>query len=57
MTMNEEQFAAFRYEIENWNNIPIGSKSCGVGCIFCKINNDPILRKVPDLPAITIDEL
>lgn len=55
--MNSLQTAAFHYEIQNWNNIPIGSQNCGVGCIFCKVNNDPILRRFPELPPITLEDL
>lgn len=55
--MNEHELAAYRYEIKNWNNIPLGSQHCHVGCIFCKINGDPYLRRFPHLPRITFEEL
>ena len=55
--MNEEQKQAFLYEIINWNNIPITSKSCKVGCIFCKVNHDPALKRYPAIPNIELSEL
>ena len=55
--MNEEQKQAFLYEIVNWNNIPITSRSCKVGCIFCKVNHDPALRRYPAIPNIELSEL
>lgn len=55
--MNSIELDAFKYEIRNWNNIPLGSQNCGVNCIFCKINADPILKRFPKIPAITLDEL
>lgn len=55
--MNTLELDAFKYEIRNWNNIPLGSQNCGVNCLFCKINADPILKRFPRIPAITLDEL
>ena len=55
--MNQVQQNAFFYEIKHWNNIPIGSQNCGVGCIFCKVNGDPALKRYPALPAITLTDL
>lgn len=55
--MTKEEFYAFSYEIINWGNIPISSKNCGVGCIFCKVHKDPILKRFPPLPQITIEDL
>ena len=55
--MNTEEFAAFKYEIENWNNIPITSRLCGVGCVFCKLTGDPAMKRFPLLPDISIKEL
>lgn len=55
--MTSEEFYAFSYEIINWGNIPISSKNCGVGCIFCKVHRDPILKRFPKLPEITLDDL
>lgn len=57
MMLDEKQFLAFKYEIENWNNIPITSKLCGVGCLFCKLSGDPLLKRFPPIPAITTEEL
>ncbi len=55
--MTPEEFYAFSYEIINWGNIPISSKNCGIGCIFCKVHKDPILKRFPRLPEITLDDL
>ncbi len=55
--MTNEEFNAFAYEIINWGNIPISSKNCGVGCIFCKVHKDPILKRFPPLPQITVEDL
>ena len=55
--MTQEEFNAFSYEIINWGNIPISSKNCGVGCIFCKVHRDPILKRFPKLPEITMEDL
>jgi hypothetical protein len=57
MVLNEDQRRAFHYEIRNWNNIPIGSQNCGVGCVFCKVNGDPALKRYPALPPISLAEL
>ena len=55
--MTVEEFNAFSYEIINWGNIPISSKNCGIGCIFCKVHKDPILKRFPTLSQITLEEL
>lgn len=55
--MTKVEFDAFAYEIINWGNIPISSKNCGVGCIFCKVHKDPILKRFPPLPQITVEDL
>lgn len=55
--MTPEEFNAFSYEIINWGNIPISSKNCGIGCIFCKVHKDPILKRFPKLPEITLEDL
>jgi hypothetical protein len=55
--MTNEEFNAYSYEIINWGNIPISSKNCGVGCIFCKVHKDPILKRFPPLPQITVEDL
>ena len=57
MMFSEEQWNAFRYEIENWNNIPITDQVCGVGCIFCKLTGDPAMKRFPQMPTITMEEL
>src|SRR5690348_2942885 len=55
--MTPEEFYAFSYEIINWGNIPISSKNCGIGCIFCKVHKDPILKRFSKLPEISLDDL
>jgi len=55
--MTQDEFKAFSYEIINWGNIPISSKNCGIGCIFCKVHRDPILKRFPKLPEITLNDL
>jgi hypothetical protein len=55
--LNSRELEAFRYEIRNWNNIPLGSMHCRVNCIFCKINGDRLLRRFPPLPPITREDL
>lgn len=55
--MIEEEFKAFKYEISNWGNIPISSQNCGIGCRFCKVRLDPILKRFPTIPKINVDEL
>ena len=40
MVLNKEQFDAFRMEIATFGNIPILSKYCGIGCVFCKVHTD-----------------
>lgn len=55
--MNRREFQAFIYEIKNWNNIPLSSKNCSVGCIFCKVGKDPILKRFSPIPDITLKDL
>jgi hypothetical protein len=55
--MTEQEFRAFKYEIENWGNIPISSQNCGIGCRFCKVSKDPILKRFPKIPKITTEDL
>jgi len=55
--LNYQELQAFIYEIRNWNNIPLSSKNCSVGCIFCKVGKDPILLRFPQIPDITLDDL
>ncbi len=55
--MTEIEFRSFIYEIENWGNIPISSQNCGIGCTFCKVNKDPILRRFARIPTISLEEL
>ena len=55
--MTEEEFTSFKYEIDNWGNIPISSQNCGIGCRFCKVQKDPILKRFSKIPKITTDEL
>ena len=40
MVLNEKQFDAFRMEIATFGNIPILSRYCGIGCVFCKVHTD-----------------
>lgn len=55
--MTELEYKSFVYEIENWGNVPISSQNCGIGCKFCKVNKDPILKRFAKIPQITIEEL
>jgi hypothetical protein len=55
--MTEIEFKSFTYEIENWGNIPISSQNCGIGCRFCKVNKDPILKRFSKIPTISMEEL
>lgn len=48
---------AFALEISTFGNIPISSQNCGIGCIFCKVHTDPILKRYPKLPDISLDDL
>ena len=52
MVLNKEQFDAFRMEIATFGNIPILSKYCGIGCVFCKVHTDPDLGHYPMIPPI-----
>jgi len=55
--LNKEQFKAFILEIATFGNIPISSKNCGIGCIYCKVHSDPILKRYPSLPEISLEDL
>lgn len=55
--MTETEYKSFVYEIANWGNIPISSQNCGIGCKFCKVNKDPILKRFAKIPTISMDEL
>ena len=55
--LNNEQLQAFALEISTFGNIPISSKRCGIGCIYCKVHMDPVLRRFPSIPEITMDDL
>ncbi len=55
--MTELEFKSFAYEIKNWGNIPISSQNCGIGCRFCKVNKDPILKRFSKIPIISMEEL
>jgi hypothetical protein len=55
--MTEVEYKSYKYEIDNWGNIPISSQNCGIGCRFCKVNKDPILKRFAKIPQITMEEL
>lgn len=55
--MTELEYKSFVYEIKNWGNIPISSQNCGIGCRFCKVHKDPILKRFEKIPKISLDEL
>ena len=57
MILNEEQFDAFRMEIATFGNIPILSKYCGIGCVFCKVHTDSYLGHYPKIPMIDEEDL
>lgn len=57
MVLNREQFDAFRMEIATFGNIPILSKYCGIGCVFCKVHTDSYLGHYPEIPAIDKEDL
>jgi len=57
MVLNEEQFAAFSMEIATFGNIPILSKYCGIGCVFCKVHTDSYLGQYPKIPMIDEEDL
>ena len=57
MVLNEEQFDAFRMEIATFGNIPILSKYCGIGCVFCKVHTDSYLGHYPKIPMIDEEDL
>lgn len=52
-----EQYKAFKLEISTFGNIPISSRNCGIGCIFCKVNKDPLLKRFPPIPDISLSDL
>jgi hypothetical protein len=55
--LTQEQFNAFKLEIATFGNIPISSKNCGIGCIYCKVHSDPILKRYPPIPEISLEDL
>ena len=57
MVLNKEQLDAFRMEIATFGNIPILSKYCGIGCVFCKVHTDSYLGHYPKIPAIDREDL
>ena len=57
MILNEEQFDAFRMEIATFGNIPILSKYCGIGCVFCKVHTDSYLGHYPKIPMIDEEDI
>lgn len=57
MVLNKEQFDAFRMEIATFGNIPILSKYCGIGCVFCKVHTDSYLGHYPTIPMIDKEDL
>lgn len=57
MVLNKEQFNAFRMEIATFGNIPILSRYCGVGCVFCKVHTDSYLGHYPKIPEIDQEDL
>lgn len=57
MVLNKEQFDAFRIEIATFGNIPILSKYCGIGCVFCKVHTDSYLGQYPKIPMIDEEDL
>ncbi|WP_195356203.1 DUF512 domain-containing protein [Bacteroides cellulosilyticus] len=57
MVLNKEQFEAYRMEIVTFGNIPILSKYCGIGCVFCKVHTDSYLGHYPKIPMIDMEDL
>lgn len=57
MKLTKEQFEAFRMEIATFGNIPILSRYCGIGCVFCKVHTDSYLGHYPKIPAIDQEDL
>ena len=57
MVLNDEQFAAFSMEIATFGNIPILSRYCGIGCVFCKVHTDSYLGHYPKIPPIDVEDL
>lgn len=57
MKLDKEQFEAFAMEIATFGNIPILSKYCGIGCVFCKVHTDAYLSQYPKIPPIDEEDL
>lgn len=57
MKLNKEQFDAFSMEIATFGNIPILSRYCGIGCVFCKVHTDSYLGQYPRIPEIDEEDL
>ena len=57
MVLNKEQFEAYSMEIATFGNIPILSKYCGIGCVFCKVHTDSYLGHYPKIPMIDEEDL
>lgn len=57
MVLNKEQLDAFSMEIATFGNIPILSKYCGIGCVFCKVHTDSYLGQYPKIPMIDEEDL
>lgn len=57
MKLNKKQFDAFSMEIATFGNIPILSKYCGIGCVFCKVHTDSYLGQYPRIPEIDEEDL
>ena len=57
VSMDREQLEAYKLEISTFGNIPISSRNCGIGCIFCKVSTDPVLRRYPKIPDISLEDL
>jgi len=55
--LNDKQLKAFELEISTFGNIPISSINCGIGCIYCKVHTDPILKRYPPIPEISLEDL
>jgi len=55
--LTNEQLSAFALEIATFGNIPISSRDCGIGCIYCKVNEDPVLCRYPKIPDISLEDL
>jgi len=55
--LTNEQLKAFTLEIATFGNIPISSRDCGIGCIYCKVHTDPVLCRYPKIPDISLEDL